>query len=66
MIETTNSSADAESRLRTECEMAGDPDAVAGRAMVEARVARCSQAEQAAYWAAVRRCFGGAVPEATP
>ena len=49
-------------RFRTEAEMADDPDAVAGRAMVEARVALCSQAEQAAFWEAVRRCFGGPAP----
>ena len=51
-------------QARTEVEMAQDPDAVAGRAMVEARVARCTADEQAAFWAAVRRCFGGPAPEA--
>jgi hypothetical protein len=51
-------------RVRTEAEMARDPDALAGRAMVEARVARCTADEQAAFWAAVRRCFGGPAPEA--
>ena len=50
--------------IRTEAEIANDPDAVAGRALVEARVARCSGDEQAAFWAAVRRCFGGPAPEA--
>lgn len=43
----------------TEADTARDPDAVAGLAMVAARVARCTPAEQAAFWAAVRRCFGG-------
>ena len=51
-------------QARTEVEMAQDPDAVAGRAMVEARVARCSGDEQTAFWAAVRRCFGGPAPKA--
>ena len=46
----------------TETEIAATPDAVAGRALVEARVARCTPAEQAAFWEAVGRCFGGGKP----
>lgn len=56
--------AHASGPARTEAEMARDPDAVAGRAMVAARVALCTPAEQAAFWAAVRRCFGGPPSEA--
>lgn len=49
---------------RTEAEMVRDPDAIAGRAMVERRVALCTPEEQAAFWEAVRRCFGGPAPGA--
>ena len=63
MTETTTRSMPGSAR--TEAEMAQDPDAVAGRTMVEARVELCTGDEQAAFWAAVRRCFGGPAPEAT-
>jgi hypothetical protein len=46
----------------TESEVAASDDAVAGFAMVEARVKRCTQAEQDAFWEAVGRCFGGGKP----
>ncbi len=61
MIEMTTRSGSGSAL--SESEMADDPDAVAGRAMVEARVALCSQDEQAAFWEAVRRCFGGPAPK---
>jgi hypothetical protein len=46
----------------TEAEVAADADAMAGRALVEARVAQCTPEEQAAFWEAVGRCFGGGKP----
>ncbi len=46
----------------SETEVAATPDAVAGRALVEARVALCTPEEQAAFWEAVGRCFGGGKP----
>lgn len=46
----------------TEAEVGATPDALAGRAMVEARVALCTPEEQAAFWEAVGRCFGGGKP----
>ena len=46
----------------TESEVAASEDAVAGLAMVEARVKRCTQEEQDAFWEAVGRCFGGGKP----
>lgn len=46
----------------TEAEVGATPDAVAGRALVEARVALCTPEEQAAFWEAVGRCFGGGKP----
>ncbi|WP_375465723.1 hypothetical protein [uncultured Methylobacterium sp.] len=52
----------ADRPIRTEAEVAHDPDAVAGRRLVEARVALCTQAEQDAFWEAVRRCFGSSAP----
>lgn len=48
--------------IRTEAEIARDPDAVAGRSLLEARIAQCTQAEQDAFWEAVRRCFGSSAP----
>lgn len=59
----------AEARNPSETEMAATPDAVAGRAKVEARMAACTAEEQAAFWEAVGRCFGGGKPpqlEAAP
>jgi len=53
----------------SEAEVATTPDAVAGRAKVEARMAACTEEEQAAFWEAVGRCFGGGKPpemEAAP
>ncbi len=46
----------------SEAEVASTPDALAGRALVEARVALCTPEEQAAFWEAVGRCFGGGKP----
>jgi hypothetical protein len=46
----------------TEAEVAASDDAVAGRAMVEARIKLCTQEEQDAFWEAVGRCFGGGKP----
>ena len=54
-----------EARHPSEAEIAATADAVAGRALVEARVARCTIAEQAAFWEAVGRCFGGGKPPDT-
>ena len=51
-------------RQPTEAEVGATPDAVAGRALVEARVALCTPEEQAAFWEAVGRCFGGGKPPA--
>jgi hypothetical protein len=50
----------------TESEVAASDDAVAGLAMVRARMAHCSPAEQAAFWEAVGRCFGGGKPPEMP
>ena len=46
----------------TEAEVAESEDAVAGLAMVQARVKQCTQEEQDAFWDAVGRCFGGGKP----
>ncbi|GJE14209.1 MULTISPECIES: hypothetical protein [Methylobacterium] len=46
----------------SEADVAATPDAVAGRAKVEARMAECTAEEQAAFWDAVGRCFGGGKP----
>lgn len=43
----------------SEIEVAATPDALDGRAKVEARMALCTAEEQAAFWEAVGRCFGG-------
>jgi hypothetical protein len=57
----------AEARNPSEAEVAATPDAVAGRAKVEARMEACTPEEQAAFWEAVGRCFGGGKPpEMTP
>ena len=56
-----------EARNPSEADVATTPDAVAGRAKVEARMAACTQEEQAAFWEAVGRCFGGGkAPEMEP
>ncbi|MCJ2015410.1 hypothetical protein [Methylobacterium sp. J-076] len=48
----------------TETEVASSEDAVAGLAMVKARLACCTREEQVAFWEAVGRCFGsGKAPE---
>ena len=52
--------------VRTEAEAARDADAVAGLALVRARVARCTPDEQTAFWEAVRRCFASAATEEAP
>ena len=52
----------AEPTHPNESEVAATPDALAGRAKVEARMAECSPEEQAAFWDAVGRCFGGGTP----
>lgn len=46
----------------TEAEVATSDDAVKGLAMIEARVSRCTEEEQNAFWEAVGRCFGGGMP----
>ncbi len=46
----------------TDVPMWRSEDAVAGLAMVRARVERCTQEEQDAFWEAVGRCFGGGKP----
>lgn len=46
----------------SEAEVADSDDAKAGLAMIEARVGRCTREEQAAFWEAVGRCFGGGKP----
>ncbi|WP_342165097.1 hypothetical protein [Methylobacterium sp. SD21] len=46
----------------SESEVADSEDAKAGLAMVAARVGRCTDEEQAAFWEAVGRCFGGGKP----
>ncbi|MCJ2016511.1 hypothetical protein MKK84_03575 [Methylobacterium sp. E-065] len=51
-----------EARNPSEADIATTPDAVAGRAKVEARMAACTREEQAAFWEAVGRCFGGGKP----
>ena len=51
-----------EARSPSEADVAATPDAVAGRAKVEARMAECTQEEQTAFWEAVGRCFGGGKP----
>ncbi|KNY22939.1 hypothetical protein [Methylobacterium sp. ARG-1] len=51
-----------EARHPSEADVAATADAVAGRALVEARVAQCTLEEQAAFWEAVGRCFGGGTP----
>lgn len=57
----------AEARNPSEADIAATPDAVAGRAKVEARMAQCTVEEQAAFWEAVGRCFGaGKPPEMEP
>ena len=52
----------AEARNPSESEVAATADAVAGRAKVEARMDACTEEEQAAFWEAVGRCFGGGKP----
>jgi hypothetical protein len=52
----------AEARNPSEADVAATADAVAGRAKVEARIAQCTVEEQAAFWEAVGRCFGGGKP----
>ncbi|WP_430910185.1 hypothetical protein [Methylobacterium sp. sgz302541] len=44
----------------TEAQVEREPDAVAGRALLEERLSRYGEAEVAAFWAAVRRCYAGA------
>ena len=46
----------------TEADVARSDEAVAGLAMVRARIERCTQEEQDAFWEAVGRCFGGGKP----
>lgn len=55
---------DDRGRTPTESEVAASEDALAGLAMVKARVGRCSHEEQTAFWEAVSRCFGGSKPPA--
>lgn len=43
--------------MPTEIEFESDPDAVAGRVMLEAALKRLAPAELAAFWEAVNRCY---------
>lgn len=49
----------------TEAEVEGHPDAVAGLALLRRRLARYGDAEVAAFWEAVRRCYASAAPPAS-
>lgn len=44
----------------SEAEVGESADAVAGLALVRARLDRCTGTEQDAFWEAVRRCFASA------
>lgn len=41
----------------TEAQAAQQPDAIAGKAVLEARLERLSPAERAAFYRAIRLCF---------
>lgn len=49
----------------TESEFERDPAAVAGRSLLEERLARLTPEQLAAFREAVGRCFGAPPPEAT-
>lgn len=49
----------------TEAEFERDPAAVAGRELLEERLARLTADQLSAFWEAVGRCFGAPPPEAT-
>ncbi|WP_342149957.1 hypothetical protein [Methylorubrum sp. SB2] len=48
----------------TEAEFEQDPAAIAGRALLEERLARLTPDQLSAFWEAVGRCFGAPPPEA--
>lgn len=50
----------------TEAQAETQPDARAGRELLEARLSHRSEAEVAAFWQAVRRCYGGPSDENDP
>lgn len=51
-------------RSLTEAEFERDPAAVAGRFMLDERLARLTPDQRAAFWEAVGRCFGAPPPGA--
>ena len=55
--------AGAARRAPTEAQASRSPDATAGLALLRARLARYSKAEQEAFWKAVRLCFAAPQPE---
>ena len=52
----------AEARNTSESDEAATPDAVDGRAKVEARMAQFTPEEQAAVWEEDGQCFGSGKP----
>ena len=48
----------------TEAEFEQDSAAIAGRALLEERLARLTPDQLSAFWEAVGRCFGAPPPEA--
>lgn len=50
--------------MPTEAEFENDPDAVAGRALVEERLLRLTSEDLQAFWEAVQRCYASAADEA--
>ncbi len=49
--------------MPTETEFEQDPAAVAGRTLLEERLARRTSAELDAFWEAVQRCYASAAEE---
>lgn len=49
----------------TEAEFERDPAAIAGRTLLEERLARLTPDQLSAFWEAVGRCFGAPPPEVT-
>lgn len=49
----------------TEAEFERTPAALAGRKLLEERLARLTPDQLSAFWEAVSRCFGTPPPEAT-
>ncbi len=48
----------------TEAEFERDPAAIAGRALLDERLARLTPDQLSAFWEAVGRCFGAPPPDA--